>query len=364
MRWEDQIWRSLDVFSYLRVLVIGIGSIGLALAISHPGNAKSVNRFARWPRIQRTADALQRLPAFAPRPPASPPAATHVDYDAYLAGRGQLSAPPAQFMMPHDDLAMHQAYGAANGATWKGLPEGLVYSSYLAGTQEPRFALHMVDINSEGLHFEGFMGARVPLLRYGTVGSFRPEGFQLDAEGVAHVRIDFDNWTVEATDFRGGFPISYGYGRHRTKLGFYHISSHLQDDFLEANPGFVNINYSRDAFVLGHSYYLTDQVRIYGEADYAFRTEYSQPWAFQVGLDYAPYGPTGFHGGPFFAINGHFREEVNFAGALTTQFGWAWIGETGKMARAGLHYYNGKSNQYSFFDRFEQQLGFGFWYDF
>jgi len=345
----------------MRVPVIGIGSIGLALAISHSGSAQSVDRFARWPGFQRTADAVHRLNT----PAARLPAGTHVDYDAYLASRSELPATPAQFTTPHDVLLMQQAYDAANVATWQLLPEGMVYDSYLAGTQEARFALHMIDINSEGLNFEGFLGARVPLLRYGTTDSIRPEGFQVDAEGVAHVRIDLaDGWIVHAADFRGGLPISYGYGRHRTKLGYYHLSSHVQDEFLAANPGFARLNFSRDVFVLGHSFYLTDQLRIYGEAGYAFIADVSQPWEFQVGLDYAPCGPTGIHGAPFLAINGHFREEVNFGGALTTQLGWAWVGDTGKMLRAGLHYYNGESNQYSFFDSFEQQIGMGLWYDF
>jgi hypothetical protein len=138
----------------------------------------------------------------------------------------------------------------------------------------------------------------------------------------------------------------------------------LQDEFLFDNPGFVRLNFSRDVLVLGHSYYLTDQLKIYGEAGFAFLSDISLPWEFQVGLDFAPSGPTGIHGAPFFAINGHIREEVNFGGALTAQMGWAWVGNRGKMLRAGVHYYNGKSNEYSFFDRFEQQLGFGLWHDF
>ena len=30
----------------------------------------------------------------------------------------------------------------------------------------------------------------------------------------------------------------------------------------------------------------------------------------------------------------------------------------------GLHYYNGYSNQFSFYHVFEQQIGFGLWYDY
>ncbi|HJN07111.1 MAG TPA: DUF1207 domain-containing protein [Pirellulaceae bacterium] len=349
------------MFSNLRFLVIGIGSIGLALVISHWGSAQSVDWFAQGTGVERTSDSVYRLPP----PAARVPTATHLDYDAYLASRGQTEATPVQFTTPPDILAMQQAYGEANVAIWQLLPEGMVYKSYLAGTQESRFALQIIDINSEGLHFEGFLGTRVPLLRYGTTDSIRPEGFQVDAEGVAHVRIDLaDGSIVDAADFRGGLPLSYGYGRHRTKLGYYHLSSHVQDEFLTENPGFVRLNFSRDVFILGHSFYLTDQLKIYGEVGYAFISDISQPWEFQVGFDYAPYGPTGIHGAPFLAINGHVREEVKFGGALTAQLGWAWVGDTGKMLRAGVHYYNGESNQYSFFDRFEQQIGFGLWYDF
>jgi hypothetical protein len=282
-----------------------------------------------------------------------------------MANGSQTPESLAQYAVPYEIVETQPGYGEEKVATWQLLPDGMVYKAYLAGTQEPRLAMHMIDINSEGIHFDGFLGSRVPLLRFGTKDPIRPEGIQIDIEGIAHVRIDLaDRQIVDAADFRAGVPISFGYGRHRTKVGYYHLSSHLQDEFLFDNPGFVRLNFSRDVLVLGHSYYLTDQLKIYGEAGFAFLSDISLPWEFQVGLDFAPSGPTGIHGAPFFAINGHIREEVNFGGALTAQMGWAWVGNRGKMLRAGVHYYNGKSNEYSFFDRFEQQLGFGLWHDF
>ena len=54
---------------------------------------------------------------------------------------------------------------------------------------------------------------------------------------------------------------------------------------------------------------------------------------------------------------------VNFGGGLTVQTGWAWRNAGGHLLRMGLHYYNGESNQFSFFDKHEQQIGFGVWYD-
>ena len=45
--------------------------------------------------------------------------------------------------------------------------------------------------------------------------------------------------------------------------------------------------------------------------------------------------------------------------------GWQWTGpESGRTMRVGLQYYNGPSTQYEFFRRYDNQLGFGIWYDY
>jgi hypothetical protein len=349
----------------MRIVLVAVGSIGLALTMTPLGSgqslrsAPSVEWFGQGSGIPRMPHATAR-----PSTPTGAPSTPDVDYDTFGTSRDQTLNRQALYTAPYDVREMPPAYDEVNVASWQLLPDGLVYKSYLAGTQEPRLAMHMIDINSEGIHLDGFLGSRVPLLRYGTNDPIRPEGFQIDVEGTAHVRIDLkDRQIVDAADFRAGLPISFGYGRHRTKLGYYHLSSHLQDEFLFDNPGFVRLNFSRDVLILAHSFYLTDQLKIYAEVGYAVLSEISLPWEFQFGLDYAPCGPTGIQGAPFFAFNGHLREEVNFGGALTAQLGWAWVGDTGKMLRTGVHYYNGESNEYSFFDRFEHQIGFGLWYD-
>ncbi len=72
----------------------------------------------------------------------------------------------------------------------------------------------------------------------------------------------------------------------------------------------------------------------------------------------------GRRGTPFFAINGHLREEHNFGGNVVFQAGWLWRGNRTRTLRAGFHYYNGKSNQFEFFDNFEEQIGGGLWCEF
>lgn len=266
----------------------------------------------------------------------------------------------------HASTPDHAYVGATSYWNLQVLPDGLIYESYLAGIKESRFGTQIVRSRTDSTLFNSTLGARIGLIRYGTYDIYRPEGWQIDAEGSAQVRLDIPNdVNLRSTDYRAGLPITYGIGKHRWKLAYYHLSSHVGDEFLGKNMDFVRLNYSRDVFVLGYAHYLRPKLRAYVEAGWAFYSKESEPWEFQFGVDYAPCGPTGLRGAPFFALNGALRQEVDFGGALTAQAGWAWRGsEASNMLRAGLHYYNGKSNQFSFFDEHEEQIGAGLWYDF
>ncbi len=248
---------------------------------------------------------------------------------------------------------------------WQVLPAGIIYPSYLAGAKESRMAGKIVKGTRDNWLLDATLGSRFGVVRYGTFDPFRPQGFQIDIEGSAQLRLDMgDEMDVRATDYRAGVPLTWAHGRHHTKLAYYHLSSHLGDEFLLKNPGFNRLNFARDALVLGHGVYLNDDVRVYGEVAWAFYSIIAEEWEFQFGLDYAPSTPTGPHGAPFFAINAHLREEVDFGGTLTVHTGWAWrSAENASLFRLGVHYLNGESNHWSFFDRFEQQIGIGIWLD-
>ena len=280
-----------------------------------------------------------------------PPGGEFVDLDRY-----ELEVIPTQT----------ETYIEGEEWVWQVLPVGLIYNSYLAGMKEPRLSGNFINVDDEGVFFDGTLGTRVGLLRYGTVQGFLPEGVQFDAEGSAQLRLDLeDNVDVRSVDFRGGAPLTFGAGRFRWKLGYYHLSSHLGDEFLLNNPAYPRLNFVRDVLVFGQTVFLTPRLRVYGEAGWAFSKDVSGPWEFQFGLDYAPLGPTGIRGAPFFAMNAHLREEVNFGGSFTAQAGWAWRGDfSTSLLRAGFHYMNGKSNQFSFYNEHEEQLGLAMWYDF
>ncbi|MFM7071187.1 MAG: DUF1207 domain-containing protein [Planctomycetota bacterium] len=344
---------------------IGTGTIGTGTIGA--GTIESLGPMPRPPRdaiadqvvrlSQRPATGYEPKPASPsdrafpglPSPPggpmAEPPGSSYLDLDSYLDdGRG----------------------GYEGEWSWQLLPSSLIYKSYLAGLKESRLASQHVNISGDGWLWDAVLGGRIGLLRYGDRDPILPNGWQIDAEGSAQVRLDVTNdVNVRAVDYRGGLPITYGAGRFRTKFGYYHLSSHLGDEFLLENPGYPRLNYSRDCFVLGETFYITERLRVYAELAWAFHSDVSDPWEFQFGVDYSPIAPTGFSGAPFFAANGHLRQELNYSGHFTLQTGWAWVSdENGRLLRLGFQYVNGLSTQYSFYHQFEQQIGMGLWYDF
>ena len=252
---------------------------------------------------------------------------------------------------------------------WRLLPADVIWSSYWAGAHEPRIGAAWYSERTTGASLlDATLGGRASLVRYGTEGGGRrPNGWELQVEGAAIPRLNFnENWDLEATDFRIGAPLVYGRDNWQWKLSYYHLSSHMGDEFAIREGALAQrINFSRDALATAIAFYPLPAWRWYAEAAWAFHYDGgSEPWEFQFGVDVAEPGPTGPAGTPFIAVNGHLREEHNFGGNVVAQAGWLWRGPQMKVLRIGAHYYNGKSSQFEFFDRFEHQIGGGVWYDF
>lgn len=246
------------------------------------------------------------------------------------------------------------------------LPGGLIYRAYLASDRESRFRSYFFDETEKGGLWDITLGGRVALWRYGTTDAYLPQGWEVQLEGSALPRLNLESdRDVESVDFRAGVPIVYSDGAWSTKVAYYHISSHLGDEYMLRNPGFQRWNYSRDAMVVGRTYNFTPSLRAYAEAGWAFYTDVCQEWEFQFGFDYAPMYDTGIHGAPFVAANGHLHEEVNYSGNMVVQAGWAWrTGPNAHLFRVGAEYFNGLSDQYQFWNQFEEKIGVGLWYDY
>jgi hypothetical protein len=214
---------------------------------------------------------------------------------------------------------------------------------------------------------EAALGGRMGIVRYGTADPLNPQGWQLDLEGAALPRINpQQNDDLEAVDFRVGLLSTWKRGRNAFKAGYYHLSSHVGDEFLIANPGFVRLNYVRDSAIVGWTRDLTLDTQVYGEFAYAFNHEDgAEPVEFQAGTQYSPFCQVGLRGAPFAAVNLHTRQDFNWETSVNMVAGWQWRGgQTGHRFRAGVQYYDGPSMQWSFVNKHESLFGGGLWADY
>jgi len=343
-----------------------------------------VRRSARWTRIERT-DTANDLPVARDE---------NIPSDSQLKQRRSTARPERamvrtasasapQWPLETNDLSTPDEWDSdvetcsasqccetgdqcTNECDWcfQWLPEGLLYKSYLAGEKEPRFAAIWLNDSERDLYWETALGGRVGIFRKGTFDPVRPEGWQLDLEGAALARVNLDNESdLDAADFRIGMPMTWRRGPTAVKFGYYHISSHLGDEYLIKNPTFQRRNYVRDAALVGISQDLNDDCRVYGEVAYSpGATGGAEPLEFQFGAEYSPNQP---RLAPFAAVNLHSREEFDFQASVNVVAGWQVRGDhTGRRMRFGAQYYNGKALQYSFFDRNEKLAGAGLWFDY
>jgi hypothetical protein len=251
--------------------------------------------------------------------------------------------------------------------SWQVMPDGLIYHSYLAGVKEPRISTVFDYVKGYGWMWDSTLGGRVGLLRYGTQDGVRLEGWQWDLEGAAFPELDFEqDRNLAAVDFRAGTLLTYGCDRYQLKFGYYHLCSHVGDEYLLLFPTLQRTNYTRDAIIWGNAYYLTDDLRIYGEASWAFHTwGDAKPWQFQIGAEYSPVSCAGdFRGSPFLAFDAEFRQDVNYEATLVVQAGWQWRSLRNHLFRTGVQFYTGKSEMLQFLYTNERMVGIGLWYDY
>ena len=252
------------------------------------------------------ADPLRGYPAASATEPDSPSQFLQAQYEVAQPGpmfsAGQelpapqcppvAGPPPAGFDMPPTELAQPACW--ATPWTWQVLPDGLMYKNYLASNEEARLGTQLYYSKQLGWMWDSNLGGHVGIIRYGTQDAAWPEGWQADAEGVALVRLDGDRSIVDS-DFRFGFPLTWREGPWEFKFGYYHLSSHLGDIYIENHPGIERISYKREQLVMGLAYRPVPSLRFYGEANWAFNENGgSRPWEFQFGIDYSPVQPNGF----------------------------------------------------------------------
>jgi len=250
---------------------------------------------------------------------------------------------------------------------WQILPDGLMYHSYLAGPQEPRISAILFGDDDGGYFCDATVGGRIGFLRYGTESAKDPQGWQWDLEGAVMTRLNLlESEDVDSMDYRFGTLITWAEGPWAMKFGYFHISSHVGDEYQERNPTYRRVNYVTESAILGVSHQALEQLRLYGEVVFAVKySEEAKRWQFQTGAEWTPAPRPSKKIAPFVAVNLGFRESTDYHMATTIQAGWGYLGpKSDRRLRWGLQYGDGPTSQFQFFSQNEQYLGWGLWFDY
>ncbi|MCM2372179.1 DUF1207 domain-containing protein [Aporhodopirellula aestuarii] len=273
-----------------------------------------------------------------------------------------------------DDVMQQSVVEAISGSLpgsqerdWRLLPDGLLYHSYLAGPQEPRISAILFGDDNGGYFWDATLGGRVGFLRYGTDDAKNPQGWQWDLEGAVMTRLDLLNSEdVESMDFRFGTLITWSEGPWAMKFGYFHLSSHVGDEYMIRNPSFERINYVTESLIYGVSHQPIEPVRVYGEAAIAVKfSGGAKRMQYQTGVEWSSPPRKRNAMAPFAAANFGFREATEFHMATTLQAGWQYQGpKSDRRLRFGLQYGDGPTSQFEFFQKNEEYLGWGIWFDY
>ncbi len=154
------------------------------------------------------------------------------------------------------------------------------------------------------------------------------------------------------TDYLLGFPLSYAFDAWSMRLMLYHISSHLGDEFLVNNPGFIpqRVNPSFEAFEWITSYQLTSGFRFYGGPGFVLHSDST----FSLKTFYLKYGTEmrllgkkhhyhRLYGTPFLAVNAQNWQVNHWQFDFTGMLGYEWskLQGIGRKLRIYGKYLNG-----------------------
>lgn len=248
------------------------------------------------------------------------------------------------------------------------LPAGLLYRSYIASPHEPRMSSTLLyDVSAKAFRWDSTLGGRFGVYRRNAPPNLNLDAWQIDVEGAVMVRLDpEEKMDLESSDYRFGLIWTGRRDNIGFKAGYYHISSHVGDEFLIKNPTFERINYVRESLIVGTFLQATPEVKVYIEAAYGVvATGGSKPFHLQYGAEYVRLASRPNRPAPFAAFNFLHRQEMDYQAGITLMTGWQWTGvNSGHSLRLGFQYFNGPTNQFEFLDRYDNQAGMGVWFDY
>ncbi len=242
-------------------------------------------------------------------------------------------------------------------------PRGHLYAPYVADPHAPGAAIEVHAYSSTGveqasdLRYHLELGGRFGLVRR------RPRApggraWQLSLDAGLDAQFDIHNG-LDNTGWDGNYGVSLttSRGRAEGKLGLFHTSSHLGDEWI-VRTGRERINYTREEILVGFGFRPRGHLRLYVEGGWAYlmrNQELMDPLRLQAGAEWERPGVLwGGLAGWFAAVDLAWWEE---RGSLDTaaSFGVA-VPSGGRTWRMGLTVVDGRPPLGEFFQADETSV--------
>lgn len=248
------------------------------------------------------------------------------------------------------------AYSCGRYGVW--LPEdGLLFKPYVADPRQVTYSVgwRFYDSVTNKNVIPVSFGDNLAIYRWCSVWPFGGQ-LQINIEGAVWAVFAPLEWSSPLinADYYVGFPVTYAIGRWALRVRAYHISSHIGDEYLIMHPKFIRRNPSAEYLDAALSYYITDEIRLYGGAGWIIQHDES----FDAGNYYIEGGAElrmlelGFYdecqnlfGHPFMGMYFLFNNRYDAHIDNTYVIGYEWGKTCGnrKCVRAFLEYHNGYS---------------------
>lgn len=216
----------------------------------------------------------------------------------------------------------------------------------------------------------------IPIIRFFNIFTCYDQ-LELDLDGAAWAFFQTfkDTSPLVNTDYYIGASLNYALDRWSFRLRFFHISSHIGDEFLLLNPGFDRRNPSAEYLDIFASYQALDPLRVYGGFGYipfVDPTFKVKRWYVQGGAEY--YVPflqfisicQQIEGSPYAAVNLQLWDNHNWNPDQTYVVGYEFKKLYGleRKLRFYMQYHDGYSFEGQFCDErtqyFSVRASYGF----
>jgi hypothetical protein len=216
-------------------------------------------------------------------------------------------------------------------------------------------------------------GDTFPIKRWLNVGPFYGD-LQLSIDGAAWGYFEQNSeQELINTDYYVGIPISYAFDDWSFRLRYYHMSSHLGDEYMVSNPTVTRLNPSMEALDFLASRYINSSWRVYGGLGYIIRSDSSFPldkMYLEGGVECRPPEATKvinhIHFQPYWALHSRSSQYDGWNMDYTANIGYEMskLQNIGRKVRLFLELHDGRSYQGQFAKERQKHVSFNLSYGF